>query len=436
MIKESTLIITCLLMLLIFVLPRRYFLLAYIVAACMIPVDQLIVIGGLKFTSVRILIAAGILRLLFRGEAVAIKWNAFDKLFLVWQIYHSIIFVILWADTDAIIRRSGVLYDALGLYWLFRQQIRSWSDIEFSFRIFAFAALFMAPLVGLEWKTGRNPFEILGTVTTDIREGRYRCQASFPHSIMLGLFWATIVPIFIGFAVATGRRVFYWSATAAAVFIVAATASSTPVATLLEILLLMCLFPFRKYGRQIVYGLCGLTVVLHFFVMKAPVWHLISRVNIVGGSTGWHRFHLIDEAINHFGEWVLLGTRSTAHWGRGLGDVTNQYIGEGVTGGFVTMVLFIILLVIAVRTVCRYSLGSLPPKQQWLVWCICVTLLGHCLSFIGVAYFGQINMLLYLSFAFVGAIYQWRLALPQLSAAADVQFTKRGNCSQYEGNPI
>jgi hypothetical protein len=222
---------------------------------------------------------------------------------------------------------------------------------------------------------------------------------------MLGLFWATLVPLFIGLAMTERKKILYWAATAAGVFIVCSTASSTPLLALVAIVLLLFLFRYRIYGRQIAWISCGSIIALHL-VMKAPVWHLLSRVSIVGGSTGWHRYHLIDQAIGHFSEWALLGTRSTAHWGRGLYDITNQYVAEGVTGGIVTLILFICLFVMAVRVTGSYSLQPMPRYKQWLAWCICVSILGHCISFLGVTYFGQIRMLLYLTFGFVAAIYE------------------------------
>ena len=152
------------------------------------------------------------------------------------------------------------------------------------------------------------------------------------------------------------------------------------------------------------YFALGLLVGLHI-VMKAPVWHLISRVNIVEGSTGWHRYHLIDQAINRFSEWALLGTRDTGHWGFMLVDITNQYVLEGVQGGVLTLILFIILLFMAVKTVGSYSLRMMPITEQWFAWGFCVSILGHCISFLGVSYFGQIRMLLYLTFALVAFIY-------------------------------
>jgi hypothetical protein len=301
----------------------------------------------------------------------------------------------------ALIYKCGVLFNVIGLYWLFRINISSWGDIKSVSKIFAICSLVSAVFVGLEWATGTNPFVVLGRVGTVVREGRYRCQASFPHSIMLGLFWVTLVPLFIGFARQDKSKLLLWSAVAASAFIAAATTSSTPILTLLIVLILLCGYRWRRYTACAGWGLFASLVALHI-VMQAPVWHLISRVGVVGGSTGWHRYNLINQAINHFGEWLFLGCRSTAHWGWGLSDITNQYILEGVQGGFVTLVLFLVMIYIALRTFLRLSLQYQEHKQQFLAWCLFVTMLGHCVAFLGASYFGQIMMWWYMTLAIVG----------------------------------
>jgi len=237
-----------------------------------------------------------------------------------------------------------------------------------------------------------------------VHRKQHRCQAAFPHSIMLGLFWATLIPVFVGLSRSRRHRYMFWAATGSCIFIVYATASSTPLLTLLIVLFLIPLFHFRRYGRQIAYCACAMIFALHV-VMNKPVWHLLCRINIIGGSTGWHRYLLIDKVIKHFNEWALLGTQDTAHWGRGLSDLTNQYILEGIRGGLVTLLLFVALLTTALRTVYKYSLSTVTETKQWFAWCLCVSILGHCVSFIGVSYFGQIMMLLYLTFAIVSLIY-------------------------------
>jgi hypothetical protein len=253
------------------------------------------------------------------------------------------------------------------MYWIFRKSIRSYADVIFVFKVAAFCALAMAPLVALEWATGRNPFVVMGTVMTRIREGRYRCQASFPHSIMLGVFWASFLPVFASLGITRAQEHLYWLAAGAAAFIVAATASSTPLVSLAAGVCLLAAFNWRRYGKQAAIGFCIIAAAMHV-VMQAPVWHLLSRVGIIGGSTGWHRYYLVDQAIKHFREWAILGTRSTAHWGHHLFDITNQYVLEGVQGGFISLVLFIMLLIMAVKTMGRFSMSRIPRQQQWVAW--------------------------------------------------------------------
>ncbi len=410
MISQVTVIITVFLGILTFVVPKKYFLLPFILAACFVPADQRVIIFDLDFTPLRMLVLVGFFRTILLGERLTFKWNLFDKLVLVWAICGAFIYIIQWADMRALIYKCGVLFDVIGLYWLFRINISSWGDIKYATKVFAVCSLVLAVLIGLEWATGRNPFVVLGRVETVVREGRYRCQASFPHAIMLGLFWATLVPLFIGFARQDKQKLMLWSAVGASVFITAATASSTPILTLLFVLIILCVYKWREYTACAGWGLFASLIALHI-VMQAPVWHLISRIGVVGGSTGWHRFYLIDQAINHFGEWMFLGCRSTAHWGRGLSDVTNHYIREGVSGGFVTLALLLVMLYMALRTLLRLSLPSRKHKQQFLAWCLFVAILGHCVAFFGVSYFGQITMLLYMTLAMVSFLSeerQWR----------------------------
>lgn len=404
MITQPAIALTLALALVTLLVPRKYFLLPYIVAACFVPADQRMIVADLDFTALRILLTVGLLRIVFAGDGKPLKYNAFDKLVIAWVVVGAIVYVLRWGTFAAVINRSGVLFNVIGTYWLFRKSVTNLEDISRIGRMLAVCSLVMVVLVAIEWTTGQNPFAVLGRVHTVMREGGYRCQASFPHSIMLGLFWATAIPLFVGLWKAEGRKWLYMTATAAGVFIVIATRSSTPLLTLLIVVGLLFLFRYRRYGRQAAWTMLAMTVALHI-VMKAPVWHLIARVNVIGGSTGWHRYNLINGAINHFSEWAVLGTRETAHWGWGLYDITNQYILEGVRGGLITLVLFVILLVWAVARVGAASLRRISPGHQWLLWGICVSLLGHCISFFGVAYFGQIILLLYMTFASVGWVF-------------------------------
>ena len=351
--NQLTIIFTAFLGILVFTLPRKYFLLPFIIAACFVPADQRVIVFDLDFTPLRFCVLFGVLRIFIRGEAVRINWHTFDKLILAWAVFGAAIYVLQWGSIKALINRSGFLFDCLGLYWIFRQSIRSWRDINFLVKIFAIFVLVSSVFIVLERVTHNNLFDILGKVSTDLlHRGRYRCRGPFPHAIIMCAF---------------------------------------------------ALYRYRKYGKKIVWGFCLMMFALQI-VMQAPVWHLISRVNVFSGSTGWHRYNLIDKAIAHFNEWAIIGCRSSAHWGWGLQDITNQYILEGVRSGCVTLMLFVLLLVYAVKIPGSYSLRCAINYRRWLSWGICISILGHCISFFGVSYFGQITMLLYLTFAIVSFI--------------------------------
>jgi hypothetical protein len=141
-------------------------------------------------------------------------------------------------------------------------------------------------------------------------------------------------------------------------------------------------------------------------VMKAPVWHLISRVSAVGGSTSSHRFQLIDQCIRRFDEWWMFGTKSTYHWGHFLFDVANHYIAQCVNGGLMTFLLFISVLTCCFffvsRVLCRCLDLEVP---EYLVWCVGTTMMVHCFCFVGLSYFGQITPLLSLHIAMIGSLY-------------------------------
>jgi len=413
-IYEPTIFIAVFLVILTFAVPRKYFLVPYVVAACFVPTDQRIIIMGLDFTILRILVVAGVLRILLYGEQKLIKWNKLDMTILLWVFCSASVYVIQWMNTRAIINRFGVIFDVVGLYWLFRQKIRSWNDVKFVFTLLAIAVVILVPLVALEWSTGRNPFVILGRVMTDVRSERYRCQAAFPHSIMLGLFWATLVPLFVGLGITQEKKVLYWIAVAAAVFITMASASSTPILVLAIVLVGLLWFRWRQLTSKTGLFLLALLTVLHI-VMRAPVWHLLARINVIGASTGWHRYNLIDKAIEHFGEWVFIGCRTTDHWGFGLGDLTNQYILEGVRGGFITLLIFLAMIYRVLKTLLNLSIQEKDSKEQFLIWCFFTMIIGHCAAFLGVSYFGQITMLWYMMLAIAGLLTEYKCFLENIT---------------------
>ena len=132
----------------------------------------------------------------------------------------------------------------------------------------------------------------------------------------------------------------------------------------------MALFPLRHFMSWIRWAVVFGLVVLHF-VMNNPVWHLLARINLVGG-TGWYRYKMIDEFVNRFGEWWLIGTAEYEGWWQyGFEAITNQYVLEGVQGGLITLVLFLAFIAMAFRGVGRIGRAAGARRDhQVLAWAL------------------------------------------------------------------
>jgi hypothetical protein len=363
--------------------------------------NQRIIFLGLDFPLLRILLLVGIIKLILAGKTRVIQWNKFDTLIFTWLIIGSCAYIIQQATVAATINRLGYIFDSLATYWFCRQIVQNWEDVFFTIKIFSILAIITAPLIALEHWQIANFFSFFGPVEGCFHRGRFRAAGPFPHFIMMGCFWALALPFFYARIKVLRNNLFYWLACLSAMSNVYFSASSTPLMTTGSIILFWLFYSCRMHGKIIFKLTCCFLLVLHL-VMKAPVWHLISRVNVFGGSTGWHRFFLFDNFVNHISEWFFVGTKSTAHWGYGQEDITNQLVLEGVRGGFVTLLLFIIIIYNAVKIPGAYSLGNINTEVKLMSWGICVAMLGHFITFWGVSYFGQIDILLYFTFALVG----------------------------------
>lgn len=138
--------------------------------------------------------------------------------------------------------------------------------------------------------------------------------------------------------------------------------------------------------------------------MKAPVWALVGRVNVIGGSSGYHRYLLVDACIKRFSEWWLLGTKSSSHWGWMLGDTANAFVETAVTGGLITLILFLATLVY-----CFKGLGLARKRSQgqvadeWRVWALGAALFSNVAAFFGIVYFDQTLVAWYALLAMISA---------------------------------
>jgi len=203
----------------------------------------------------------------------------------------------------------------------------------------------------------------------------------------------------------------------ASCFIVIACASATPVTGVMFALIGAAAFVLRYRMAWVRWGLLFAAIGLHM-VMLAPIWHLVARINVSSGSS-YHRFFLIDGAINHWDEWWLIGSRvGTAHWGSWTFDVTNHYIVQALHGGLPVLGLFVATIALAFREVGRIWRAEAQDRKAMLWgWALGVSLFVHVTGFIGISYFGQINLTWFLLLAMIGSIASYVVARPTVVRA-------------------
>ncbi len=136
-------------------------------------------------------------------------------------------------------------------------------------------------------------------------------------------------------------------------------------------------------------------------IMTNPIWHLMTRVQFVHGSTGWYRYKIIDGFVESFDLWWLMGTRSYIDiWSHGFDAITNHYVLEGLEGGLITFVLFLVMIVLGFRGIGLMQKYSNKTRfHKAAAWLVGSSIFVHCVSFLAVSYFGQILMIWYMVLA-------------------------------------
>lgn len=388
-------------------LPRRLTVVPLVLLLCFIPAGQRLVIATIDFTFLRVLMLVMWTRLLLRSEVRPIVWNHLDRAMVAWNVVSVVTGTLLGGTVSIFVNRMGYAVDALLVYFYFRLLLRDHRDLITIATSFLWASFGVLVLFIVENRTSQNMLYVFGGVPqyAEIRGSRIRCQGAFAHSILAGCFWACLMPYYLARGWASRRWSLVLWGVPAALAIVVLCASSTPVMAVLFGMVGAGFWFVRGALRWFRWLIFGWLCVLHFFLMDMPVWHLLARIDFVGGSTGWHRYHLVDKFFLRIDEWWLFGTMRTGHWGPGLHDVTNQFVAEGCGGGIWKFVLFCSMIWLAFAGVSRsLRLPGADPTYRLVAWTLGVALFMHCMNFIGVSYFEQIASLWLLALAAVSSL--------------------------------
>jgi O-antigen ligase len=150
-------------------------------------------------------------------------------------------------------------------------------------------------------------------------------------------------------------------------------------------------WPLRRYLRVFRWSVAIVLIVLHLS-MQAPVWALIGHIDLMGGSSSYHRYELINQAILHFWDWYLVGEKTTYQWGFNLWDTANTYVETAVTGGLSTLLLFVSIVVCCFGRLGKARKKTRNRERARLNWSLGAALFSSAVGFIGITYYDQASV--------------------------------------------
>jgi hypothetical protein len=386
---------------------------------------------GLHFNSTRLLILAGWVRILTRGERQIGPRNWLDNAVLYGFLVNTICYILVWREFGAVVNRLGALFTVLGTYFFLRVLIRSEEDIERVIKVLAVFVIVCAPFILREHFTGHDLFSVVGAnELSEMRLGRFRASGPFGHPIIAGTFAVVLVPLFFGLAWYRKRN---WPIVALAVpsalAMMFAASSSTPIMSLPAGMGALLFWPLRARMKTVRRVLAGLLIAVQL-CMKAPIWFLMAHVSGLLGGSGWHRAMLIDTFVHHFFEWFLIGTNKNGQWSWDTWDVDDAYVGAGISGGLLGFILFLSVIITAYRMVGKARRKAGSGNDARLIWALGASLFANSTAFFGIVYFDQ-------------SIIAWFALLAMIQAAASFTSTKcalqrdvaTAHISQFDPDP-
>ncbi|MFM2067291.1 MAG: hypothetical protein RLZZ584_2200 [Pseudomonadota bacterium] len=396
--------------LLLLVLPRRLAAMPLLLAAAYMTRGQELEIGPVHMTVVRLLVLVGFVRVLLRREQLARGWHVVDRWMLVWAAW--LIGSSAFHTPDAWLFRAGVVWTELGCYFLLRIFLASLDDVQATLRMLCVALLPLAAMMLVEKLTRANAFTVLGGVRdlALVRNGNVRASGPFDHPILAGTVGAACAGL--GLALARSDRARALAGCTGGLVMLYSAASSGPIMMAGFVFLGWAAWCVREHMRTVrrllVAGLLGLSA-----VMNDPVYFVMARIDITGGSQGYFRAQLIRSSIEHLPEWWAAGTDYTRHWmPSGIHansihtDITNHLLAMGVGGGLGLMAVFVLVLVLSFRDVGRAlrQHAAEAPARRLLVWTLGALLFGFVMMFWTISLYDQSIVFFYLVLAAIQAL--------------------------------
>ncbi|MBC2608245.1 hypothetical protein [Pelagicoccus albus] len=404
--SSTHILLTVLLIILQFVIPRKWAFLPLLIAG--LHTSSLQVIPS--FSTARLIIFFGMARIILTGQLSWSRSNPIDKIMFFWG-FVCILSSIGHDPTSGNpwVIRARMAFDVVGTYLYAKAYLKDFDDYKRLAKAACFASIPLA--LGMTYTKLTGGFNIYslfgGSNFLLVRNGTARAIGPFGTPILAGTIGALLIPTII--TIWNENKKTAILGIISCMGIVLSAGSSTPIGALIICSWALMLWRWRQYTGKIT-ALCVSMLIFIQLVKDRPVWYLIAITDFVGGSTGWHRAYLIDMAVRYFDEWWLWGSDYTRHWmPYGLPsvpehcDLTNYYINLGVFGG-VPLMLALILVIVKSFKIIRMKIREFRPvdtRQEFLTWTVGSLLFTHTLTCLTISYFDQSYIIFYFLIAFI-----------------------------------
>lgn len=399
-------------------------------------------IGGVMLHPYRLLLLAGGMRVLFRREISELKAVLVDKLILAavaWllfaQLFHE------QGEGSGIVYSFGVGFEMLASYFLIRIWCRNLEDIETLVTPLSLMLVPIAFSMLAEKSLQTNLMGIFGGGEwVNIREGVIRSRGAFAHAILAGSFAAACFPIVVS-GWNRNKTISIIGGLSVTSMVITCHSSGPLVSFAITCAIIAC-WRYRHYAKHAfwfaIFGYLAIDL-----ISNRPGYHaIVTRLDLTGSSTAYYRCLLIDTAVEHFNEWWLVGTDFTAHWVQpGVGsiilggkhmDITNMYIGAGVGGGILAVVLLFTVIAASVRSAVILSKDeeTVPSDgARFSIWCFGAALGSMGISGLSTSFFDQSGAFIWIFAAMISS------SLEGFQAARSFDHTASEESQDFEMMP-
>ena len=188
---------------LIFTRPRNKVIVPLLLGCFTIPMQQVVVLGGLHFTVLRILIIAGLIRrAMLGGTSSAGKFpgglNGVDRMAMLWAVTLETLVSLQWMEMQSFIHNLGDFLDMFGGYLVVRFFIPDGETVRRAIKALAVVCVIQGVCMLNEQIAHVNVFGYVGGLGPwlTIRDGKIRSEGVL-GCISAGAFAGALIPLFL-----------------------------------------------------------------------------------------------------------------------------------------------------------------------------------------------------------------------------------------------